>query len=742
MKRRTAALLALAVAACLALPSAGFFFRQANYEASDWAANALSVRRASHFAQLYGCYSRWGFYHPGPALFYVQAWGEWLLHDFLPLCRTPFDAQLLTQLCLGCTFLVAALRAFTLFLPAGRRRGWFIGLALAFASVHFADDRRDLLFNTWPACPPALLMFCLLATGAAVASGAGGELPFLILAGGFLLHSHVAQPLFVLPLTLLAYAGLLQRCATSRRPARFLADGWRAWPRVHFLSAALVVVFAAPLVIDACRGADSNLAAILAHLRAHHGEHKRWLRSVLYFLQFGTYAFYSGPGRLDFGYYDRAGVLAYLRAHLVILAFWLGIAVTVAWTVLRQVPALVSKRSAPAADVAADADASRRFLAWAGVFLGAAVFLTLYWGTIQDGPMLYYNAFFNYGIFYFGALVAFAAICGGLPVAWNAAPAHRRIAATSRALPALLVLTVYAVQVSHLHVTPWSAGPDEIRQGVAKMAAATTPRDTNGSATPKMLLFAHDEWPWVTAAALELDREKIPFLVTEEYSIIFGEEHGWHPRSGSALKQGIQIWRFPRSLAPPASPPVVPPVVLDPWRPVSLVVTAPVIDPNDPDRAGVIDFRIHGNAPAYLLRGWSGPETSWAWSDGPWAALAFSPRPVNGGNVELHADLSPLLSPPRGITGQRMRVFFNGEPLGGERRLDNDESHPAQLPLIIPAAAWNRCAAHPDDCAVLEFEFPDAVSPASLDPTGANRDVRVLGMRFVTLRFQAVLATP
>ena len=403
MKRRTAALLALVIFLVLALNRIGLFYHPV-YESSDAAANSLSIIRAKHFAQLYGCYSRWGFYHPGPAFFYVQGGGEWLLFDFLHLCAAPRNAQTLTQLALNVCLFVIALRTFTLWLPPGPRRWCFLTEALALATLHFADDHGNVFFNTWPAYPPVLLMLCLLTEGVAVAAGSGSELPLLILAGGFLLHSHVAQPLFVVPLTLLAYAGLLQRWASSSRQnprlwsvqgsIRSLGASWRAFPRAHLLAAGLLLIFASPLVIDACRGADSNLVAIWQHLRDHRDEHKTWLRSVLYLLQFGTHAYYAGPASVEFGPYDRAGIWIYLRANALILTGWLGIGIAAVWAVIRQIPAIRDHRAATgmvneAADYRLSVGSTRDFLAWASIFLGAAVLLTLYWGTIQDGPMLY-----------------------------------------------------------------------------------------------------------------------------------------------------------------------------------------------------------------------------------------------------------------------------------------------------------------------------------------------------------------
>ena len=216
---RATLLLALGIALWLVANSADFLFRQAYAPVWDSAANGLSILRAKHWAQLYGPYSRWGFYHPGPALFYVQAFGEWLFYDVLHWVRAPFAGQTLAHAAVMSGFFVAALGTFARWTPAGRRRWWFLCGALALAVPHFAGMGRipsyDVLrgpsafLSTWSAHALVLPFLCLLAAGASVAAGRGEDLPTLALASGYLLHLHVAQPMFVLPTFALGYAGLL-----------------------------------------------------------------------------------------------------------------------------------------------------------------------------------------------------------------------------------------------------------------------------------------------------------------------------------------------------------------------------------------------------------------------------------------------------------------------------------------------------------------------------------------------------
>jgi len=68
-------------------------FTHAVYEAGDPAANSILTLQAKHFALLTGHYSRVGFHHPGPAFFYVQAGGEWLLHDVTGLVPAAYTGR-------------------------------------------------------------------------------------------------------------------------------------------------------------------------------------------------------------------------------------------------------------------------------------------------------------------------------------------------------------------------------------------------------------------------------------------------------------------------------------------------------------------------------------------------------------------------------------------------------------------------------------------------------------------------
>ena len=160
----------------------------------------------------------------------------------------------------------------------GKARGgyaFFLPLALLFGIWHYgAAESVHAFVETWPVCPPILVFLCFLVAVAATASGDGRKLPIVAVAGGWLVHNYVAQPLFVVPLTLLAYGGLLASCRrlpdepTGRGGA--LTAGWRAFPRAHVVAGVILALFILPVLIDALHGSRSNLSHILTHMHREH----------------------------------------------------------------------------------------------------------------------------------------------------------------------------------------------------------------------------------------------------------------------------------------------------------------------------------------------------------------------------------------------------------------------------------------------------------------------------------------
>lgn len=749
MRRSTAVLLALGIIALLVWNSAGFFFQRPYYEYWDSAANSLSIMQAKHFAQLYGPYSRFGFHHPGPAFFYVQALGEWLFHDLWHVVPSPFQGQLLINLFLVTAFYVAALSVFAGWLPA-RRRWVFLCAALGLGILHFSfmhdlPSFYDLLagpsafLSVWSGHSVVLPFFCLLTVGTSVGAGRGRHLPLLVIAGGFLME-HVAEALFVGSTAVAAYLGLAVSCAQRQRastPRAWLLAAWRAHPRAHGLAGGLLFLFALPMLLDLTHGRDSNFAAILRHAHEQANDRKSALRSLTYFLQYGAYAPYQ-PGRIDFGHYDRAGFLAYLRAHAGIFAGWLGVVALVLSAPFASLWTLARRRAETPAPDAVERDDARRFLAWGAVLSALAVALSLYWGTRQDGPMFYFNSWLNFAIYYFGALVAIGVLC----LAGRSRPAAEASPATAgRRWPVARLAGVGAVALTgflcadrlRIHEDD-PAGSRAMHANIRRALALST---ASHPAACNVVAFVPETWPMAVAVGMQIARAGEPFVTYGQWKIAFGAEHYWQTLDPRSLQAGLCPWYVLPAGTPRRGVPADAPVFAL-TNGAQLTLTPPGLDLSAATPAAEINFAAGGDSTELVLAGWSRPDAGGTWSEGRLAALAFRPQAVEGESVEVVVSGGPFLAPAHGLNAQRLRLFFCGKPIGCEQSL----SAPGSWKFLVSAAAWNAEAARTDPVASLAFELPDAVSPASLDPGVPNGDARKLAVFFQRVRFRVVLPGP
>lgn len=806
MKRWTAWLLTLGIVVAIVADSTDFFFHRPYYEFWDLAANSLAINRAKHFQELYGSYSRWGFHHPGPVFFYVQAFGEWLFYDLLHLCPAPFNAQTLANLCVTTSFFVGSVTIFTRWISDGARR-WFVPAALVVGAVHFGAVSRipsyDMLLGSsvfssaWTAHSWVFPFLCVVTAATSVAAGRGEDLPILAVADGFLIHAHIASPLFVGPMTLLAYAGLLtttvQREAMEKVPVRLrlikawraLGSAWRAFTRAHVFALAILAVFALPIVIDLFLGDASNLHAVLMHMRGHHGEHKSFMRSLFFFVQFGAYRAYQIHFH-EFKRFDQAGAYKYLWLHRKIYVMWIVLVLLVVWS--SAIRPLLIKLGRWRDDAPSPAASDRtRFLTWAGAFLTLSILLTLYWGIIQDGGMFYYSSWINFAIYYFGLMILLAefssVLASRIPRWINGAPSASVVWRwTARLLPAGMVVFACFMEAARFRVK--DPTPDinhAMHESYVRIVQDAKARNPRGI---KMLKFPILSWPIITGLALELQREGQPFMVASVYPVAFPSSLGlhattpreeeimeiWHFKVGRHYKlwvSGVPKWFVPfgdllkRQLAEAtaAKSAEAEPMLYTMLDDVELRISLPQINPNLPD-GQTLDFRKrddsasddksygyyrHENFSVLLeelgsnhgsaLYGFSEPEDWGVWNAGPSAALRLRGVPVDpADSVEIHLDAHPFLVPAAHLTRQHLLAFANGTQLGPPAELRED----GEVVYTVPAELWNRTFGQPPGGA-LEFHFPDIASPAATDPDNET-DTRLLGVGLRGIRFVAVKA--
>lgn len=210
-------------------------FGRVVYERGDFAANSIITADAKHFDLLVGNYSRLGFHHPGPAFFYVQAFGEWLFHDLLGAVPTPWNGQWVALLALNSVLLGLAL-AIVHSWTASRAA---TALCAAAGILYFAVQPA-ILASAWMPDLYVAPFLLLLTAAASVAAGRVAHLPPLALASGLLIHGHVSFLLFA---PVIAGTAAAVSLWTGRR-------AWREAGAAVTGAVAVLALFALPILLN------------------------------------------------------------------------------------------------------------------------------------------------------------------------------------------------------------------------------------------------------------------------------------------------------------------------------------------------------------------------------------------------------------------------------------------------------------------------------------------------------------
>ncbi|GAA5506365.1 hypothetical protein [Novipirellula caenicola] len=347
------------------------------FEDGDFAANSLQIADAMRLDEIYGNYSRWEFSHPGPAFFYVYAIGQLIFHYTLGICPEEHNAQLFTGMLLQTAFWSLAICV--IYAHARRWKPILIIASLSF--VHFQLCEQAFI-SIWP--PHQLLMpfTCLLLSTASIVAGSRQWLWLFVLSACFCIHGHVAQPLFVLPLTAVAIAAVIywqRQNRLSKTTTRWARVRDALWQRDVGVSVLITIPFLIPLFADWLKLRDSNLARILLHIRSHDEPDHSLEQSLNYYLQFYRYwDFHDAP--------ESAELVDLLSSFPWIYSGWLAVMLLtlfgLGWAWKRRT-------------------ASLRWLRWTSSLLLISILaqiLTLKWGCMMDGEMFAFNAFINYAL--------------------------------------------------------------------------------------------------------------------------------------------------------------------------------------------------------------------------------------------------------------------------------------------------------------------------------------------------------
>jgi len=458
---------AFILAAVYIIPYSASFIHGNHVEFADFANNALRIRDAKKFHEIYGNWSRYGFYHPGPAFWYLYAAGESVFFDWLHIVSSPPFAHILT----GTIFQSLCASAAIYYLS--RRFGFVVApwaLAILIVHWHFMLGAPTSIWPPHVLFGPVLL---LIVFAAGTASGDNKALPILVFAGGMLVHGHVAQPLLVGPIGGIAIA--IWAIEKQRHKS------WSGASLALGLSAAIALLFLLPILIDAMKGSNSNIAHILGHLHASSGARHNLRQGVGYFLSFFRHELTqdSVQGAPGFSLHK------YVFEHMLSWCFLLvsmGCMIVIFWLPQRQ-------------------PFARLFV----TFVCAACALSIAWGAFQDGGMYEFNGNFIYAIVY---LIYLAPILLLAYVLQNIPLGVKITAATCG-----IIMTVIAARYAAKGLFTMEVNSDDLDTYLRKLTAATSVVEVSIDPAVKFSAFA---------VVLELDRLGVPFRVDKYYDL-YGE---------------------------------------------------------------------------------------------------------------------------------------------------------------------------------------------------------------------------
>jgi hypothetical protein len=450
----------------------------------DFAVDEIFLIRSTHFAQLVGNYSRFGWDHPGPAWFYA-----------LDVFYVPFGAQ--SWGFTDATLALHAIAAGLIVAVAWRIGGPVLAAITSLLLLAFVGQMgAEVLAIPWP--PFAIILpIALLLLLAAL--GAAGSLPAALgalIVGSYEAQLHVGTAAVVgvvlVAMALMGWVGGGWRIAI-RRPR---LGQHRLMLSVMVIGLATLVAMWVPVLIDQLTGHPGNLRLLARFFFLSHQPHHRLADGVS---ALGRMLTVFPLGHLAPGQESDFSTLPVRR--LLVVAGFLGLsgALATAGALLRD-----------------------RVAQWLGVLLVIATGV-LIWSISRVVGELY--AYFLYWVCALPLvlLVGWAAIViSANPARWL--PASLR-PVTMRAVGAALALAVVlaAGLEANAFVPP---AMDKVRAADSATVTALTDRVLASEPEQPVLITITtlDAWPTAAGVSLQLIKHGWPVTVRPGFAFMFGEQ--------------------------------------------------------------------------------------------------------------------------------------------------------------------------------------------------------------------------
>jgi len=462
--------------AALVLAYNWHWFHVPMLETGDIAANSLQVFEARHFREMLGNYSRWEFHHPGPVFFYLFAAGEALFAGLLKVVPTPVNGQFVMLVLVNTALLFGAIEICAVHFRGALFRPLALAGAVLLTYNLNTGTSPGMLLSLWMPHVALLPFLFFTVACASVMAGRVSHLPPATLGAMTLVHLHVAQLMF-------AGVLLLMACAAAA-VWTWRAHAFRSYWRAYVLSAAIVILFLLPIMLELALDDPNNLDAIRAYLRRVPDPARGLGVASTYLLSFLLLAQDASlrvPGPVN-------GLLrqAWHAPHVVIYLAILGVGLAVSGGL-----AMRGVRS--------------RF---AGMLLAVGVsvaLLFLYWANRITGEMYTFNGYFFFSVHF----LALFWIAGSIS-AWQAGrrPELTRWGRALWVFPFLCTIpAASALRIGEMGVT------------AVNEVSRTLP------AVPLRLVFGPGDWDTAVGVANQLARRGQPFCVEPGWGFLFGRRY-------------------------------------------------------------------------------------------------------------------------------------------------------------------------------------------------------------------------
>jgi hypothetical protein len=230
------------------------------HPSADQAWIELQIRDIGHHPVLLGPYSRFGWFHPGPLLYYVL----WLPYR---LTGSTSASLVLAALTLNAVVLVA------IGLVARKRGGLpLVLVTLVLVGVLAIGEGAQFFREAWNPDITVLPFVLLVLVAWSMSLGEAWALPVGAAVGTFLVQTHVGYGLVTAVVLLAGLAGAAITGWRRRRDDQHAARV-RSWITMGVVTAGVAAVLWLPVVVQQVRDEPGNLSTLFRFFRDHGREH-------------------------------------------------------------------------------------------------------------------------------------------------------------------------------------------------------------------------------------------------------------------------------------------------------------------------------------------------------------------------------------------------------------------------------------------------------------------------------------